>query len=631
MSGSEVVHRVAGLPGGTSKPAAKAILEQIFGPGIEITVRSVGINPLDAPTVVATLILSPVPSQLKGNSKSTISEVVRLDGQLLHLHLEIDTDFLGFTPLNIVDDSKPGQIDCIFVSGLSSHAYGSWKERGGRFMWPVDTEDRRPPHARFLLWGYNSSLVDSVSFQDIEDIGESLSTALKGIHPFFAQDEKSDHNLEFEARPIIFIAHSLGGLIVKDAIRQMAKDSAYIKCIYGLVFFGVPHHGLLVEPWLQIIGQRANADLVRSLKPESRVLQRLDEDFRKAFRVPGSRVISVYETMQSSTTQEESPGIFRRSGSSQVLVSRSSACGTWPKSVLYTPFAINRTHEDLPKFKGRYDDCLLRLWPFLRQMWAEANEAVQNRFGTSERCRLSGRAQVVKRTENKPCSSLIQVWPDVESYRVAPPETEMDVIAIHGLGGHPIGTWTSGEKNWLQHFLPSEIPGIRVSSFSYNSELAFGGSGSRFRSIAQNLLDDLLRLWKGDQHQNDRKIVFICHSLGGLIFKQALLLANESGTHTSTFIDSITGVLFLGTPNKGNQVSFWSDLFGKIAKLESLPDFGGASSESMRSVSYNLGITCSEFNGKVASKIQIFSFYEQLESSEIGSLVSASSKIMTAA
>lgn len=622
MSGTEVVYRIAGFPAGASKPATKAILEEIFGPETEIIVRSIGLHPLAVSAVVATVIFLPVPSQLKGNSKSRISEVVRFNGQPLQLQLEIDTDFLGFTPLNVVDDSQSGRIDCILVSGLSSHAYGSWNERGGRFMWPVDTEDSRPPNVRFLLWGYDTSLINSESFQDIEDIGGTLATALEGIHPSFARDEKDDQNPEFEARPIVFIAHSLGGLVVKEAICQMAQDLAYLRCVYGLVLFGVPHNGLLVDPWLRIIGQRANADLIRSLKPESRDLQRLDKAFRKKFQLPESRVISVYETMKSSTTKEVSPGVFRRSGDSEILVSRSSACGAWPESVILKEIAMNRTHEDLPKFKGPFDDDMLRLRPFLDLIWVKAFDVVQDRFAATERRRLVARTQVSNGLEDQQRTGLIQVWPDAWTYGAGMSTTDLDVIAIHGLGGHPHGSWTAGGKNWLKEFLPFDIPGKRVWTFGYNDVLAFGGSESSFREIARSLLDDISRIRKDRQGQSGQRIVFICHSLGGLILKQALLLANELGTQFSTITDNVLGVLFLSTPNKGNQVAYWRHLFSNIVELENLPDLQVTSSETMLSISAELGRTCSEFNDQIARKLQIFSLCEQLESRDTECLVS---------
>jgi predicted alpha/beta hydrolase family esterase len=47
-----------------------------------------------------------------------------------------------------------------------------------------------------------------------------------------------------EERPIIFVAHSLGGVIVKRALVEAKLDDSY-KAIhdatYGIAFFGKPH------------------------------------------------------------------------------------------------------------------------------------------------------------------------------------------------------------------------------------------------------------------------------------------------------------------------------------------------------------------------------------------------------
>ncbi|KAJ4423231.1 hypothetical protein N0V82_002092 [Gnomoniopsis sp. IMI 355080] len=596
MSGKEVVHRVAGLPVGASQAAAKSILEDIFGPDTIITVRSVGVHPQAASALVATVIFSPVPSQLR-NSKYKISEVVRFEGQHVQLNLEIDTSFIGFTPLNTVNDSQDGQIDCILVSGLGSHAFGSWKERGGQYMWPIDSDDARPPNVRLFLWGYDSSLTNSESFQDIEDIGQSLATALKGIHPSFARSKNGEEQKEFDARPVVFIAHSLGGLVVKEALCHMVQDDpAYVRCVYGLVFFGVPHHGLHVEPWLRIIGEQANASLIRSLEPNSRNLQRLDKAFRKTFQHSGSKVISIYETVRSSTAKQDRSGNLSRSGESQILVNRISACGTWPECLIHKELPMNRTHEDLPKFKGRFDDSFLILRPMLDDIWATAFAVVQGRFNTNERGRLMGRAEIARSVDSQRAYGLFQVWPIPGSEDTDQLGTDVDLIAIHGLGGHPSDTWTCGRKNWLCDFLPSEISALRVLTFGYNSTTAFNGSspGSGITEVAQNLLDAIIRLRQSHNEPSNRKIVFVCHSLGGMILKKAVLLSDAQG-QKPTFADNITGVVFLSAPNKSNRVGYWtlgSPLYGLLYRLGTVDEAvksGGVEPALRKSTNWLIG------------------------------------------
>lgn len=67
-----------------------------------------------------------------------------------------------------------------------------------------------------------------------------------------------------------------------------------------------------------------------------------------------------------------------------------------------------------------------------------------------------------------------------------------DVIAIHGLGGHPRKTWTydtsEGEIFWLYDFLPQALPGARIFTYGYNSEVLSSPSQEEIYSYAGRLL-----------------------------------------------------------------------------------------------------------------------------------------------
>lgn len=73
---------------------------------------------------------------------------------------------------------------CIVVSGLASHPFGSWKARGGQFMWLRDADNWRTAGVRVLLYGYNTTLLDSQSFQNVDDIGGELGRRLSEIRTF---------------------------------------------------------------------------------------------------------------------------------------------------------------------------------------------------------------------------------------------------------------------------------------------------------------------------------------------------------------------------------------------------------------------------------------------------------------
>jgi alpha-beta hydrolase superfamily lysophospholipase len=102
------------------------------------------------------------------------------------------------------------------------------------------------------------------------------------------------------------------------------------------------------------------------------------------------------------------------------------------------------------------------------------------------------------------------------------------IVAVHGLGGHWKKTWTSDDDSfWLRDFLPQLLTaaGIaaRVMSFGYNSATAFSKAKTSIRTHAVILLN-LLREVRQTEEQKSRNILFIAHSLGGIVVKQVKLI-----------------------------------------------------------------------------------------------------------
>jgi hypothetical protein len=102
-------------------------------------------------------------------------------------------------------------------------------------------------------------------------------------------------------------------------------------------------------------------------------------------------------------------------------------------------------------------------------------------------------------------------------------ERLVDIVAIHGLNGHYYNTWaatsSTGKQNWLKDFLPKQIPNARIMSYGYNSALQFSKSVADLTSFADHLLNDL-KTFRNTPQELDRPLIFVCHSLGGLLFKR---------------------------------------------------------------------------------------------------------------
>jgi surfactin synthase thioesterase subunit len=101
-------------------------------------------------------------------------------------------------------------------------------------------------------------------------------------------------------------------------------------------------------------------------------------------------------------------------------------------------------------------------------------------------------------------------------------------VAVHGLGGHWDKTWSdSNGKNWLRDFLPEEFPNARIMAFGYDSKMFFSSSVTDIEDVACTLLNRLDG--ERDKRHKNRPIVFIAHSLGGIVVKKVSTNARLTG------------------------------------------------------------------------------------------------------
>ena len=98
------------------------------------------------------------------------------------------------------------------------------------------------------------------------------------------------------------------------------------------------------------------------------------------------------------------------------------------------------------------------------------------------------------------------------------------IIAVHGLGAHPIHTWEgkpTGDGNsklhLLNHLLLKDFPTARILSFAYNSDWLVNAPEKTAQQIGQGLLDALVKNRGGSRRL---PIVFIGHSFGGIVIKE---------------------------------------------------------------------------------------------------------------
>ncbi|WAN69957.1 NB-ARC domain-containing protein [Moorena producens JHB] len=129
-------------------------------------------------------------------------------------------------------------------------------------------------------------------------------------------------------------------------------------------------------------------------------------------------------------------------------------------------------------------------------------------------------------------------------------EASMDVVFVHGLGGDPRGTWHPqhgiNDENFWPVWLGKDQLGLNIWSFGYDAKATNWKSNSSMPlfDLASNLLD-----WLHSCNLGKRPLIFITHSMGGLLVKEML---NSAQTFKNQGILKQTkGIVFLGTPHTG--------------------------------------------------------------------------------
>ena len=123
----------------------------------------------------------------------------------------------------------------------------------------------------------------------------------------------------------------------------------------------------------------------------------------------------------------------------------------------------------------------------------------------------------------------------------------LDIVAIPGLIEEPLQTWTHPETRhlWLRDLLPKIFISARIFTFNYPSYLLLSDDKANIKIYAEKLLSDLKTAGAGC---DTRRLIFIAHSYGGFMCKQAFLLANNDWRNPDIYRNTLL-FCFFGTPD----------------------------------------------------------------------------------
>eukprot|EP01083_Nonionella_stella_P138286 420829_1 len=139
---------------------------------------------------------------------------------------------------------------------------------------------------------------------------------------------------------------------------------------------------------------------------------------------------------------------------------------------------------------------------------------------------------------------------------------DADVIFVHGLGGDLQDSWTfKGDDNdvYFPDLLQSDKDLkyiLRIWSFGYDNDFFAGKKDAMpLKQRGQNLLTHIWTSKLYDTEYKKTPIIFIVHSMGGLVVKEAILESflslNTPNEFWYNIYERIKGIIFYGTPHIG--------------------------------------------------------------------------------
>ncbi|CAG2100556.1 unnamed protein product [Medioppia subpectinata] len=159
-------------------------------------------------------------------------------------------------------------------------------------------------------------------------------------------------------------------------------------------------------------------------------------------------------------------------------------------------------------------------------------------------------------------------------------DKNVDIVLVHGLLGGTFKTWRQNDTEkdvkgatnsytrcWPQKWLASDIPDIRLLAVNYQTyisnwsiECQDNKSIFTLKQRSAQLLKDL-----ASSRVGEKPIIWISHSMGGLIVKQMLVDINESNDpKLKSILNQTKGIVFYSVPHKGTEMAVWTPYLQKI-------------------------------------------------------------------
>ncbi|KAJ4009129.1 hypothetical protein NW752_009426 [Fusarium irregulare] len=263
--------------------------------------------------------------------------------------------------------ARPATVDIIAVHGLGSNVDRTWTWRQSEepVHWLKDANmlPKIVPTARIMVFNYDSTWMSDAPRTRVELCGEDLIRTM--------------HNLRGHCdRPLVFVAHSFGGLVVQDGLIFADREREFqyiIKNTAGLVTLGTPFRGTRIY-WIATLIARlmslwgSHQDSLSLLVYDSPQLrdkaQSLGRLSREVYPFP---IVCFFELIQTMFIKSGFLSSFCRG----FVVVEESACASGSERL-----QLQTDHINLNKYWGPEDRSYLSVSAVVEKMCKNASTVV---------------------------------------------------------------------------------------------------------------------------------------------------------------------------------------------------------------------------------------------------------------
>ncbi|KKZ62538.1 hypothetical protein EMCG_02944 [[Emmonsia] crescens] len=400
-----------------------------------------------------------------------------------------DVKEFGLTEVYRCAEPQVPQVDIVFVHGLNGTSYNTWATKKPEVFWPGDLlpHTLKSQNVRILTYGYDANVTSfarGTSKERLHNHAEHLAGQLI-----------ANRNLQDAVeRPIIFVCHSLGGIVVKktllycDHLRHPKTQhirSTYIST-YAILFMGTPHNGSdlanlgsAMQTLFNLVPKKlfdTTPNLLKTLRPDNEILQNVNRQFAE---IMGRFRIYFFH--------ESKPMDLK--GTRKFIVDESSAA---PVIEGVERMGIEADHSAMCRFESVKSPGYEAVGEAILRYTKEAPGEIANRWAQEHRARRNNMREEAERLRNSISSlhtgqnsELIPITRSqlMSSAELPPPQESGDPLLVAPPGFHP---------NWVFVGMESELEELHNRLFRVKkraedvvSVLIYGGSGSGKTHLAR--------------------------------------------------------------------------------------------------------------------------------------------------